>query len=55
MVDEVLDEIQDNKSAGEAVTEIIAKADLLVRCDCGRIAIEDRDTGQIHIYVLDKT
>jgi hypothetical protein len=54
--DDVLDQIDAKRSAGEAVTEIIARCDILVRCSaCGRVAIEHRKTGDIIVYTPEKT
>jgi hypothetical protein len=54
--DDVLDHIDGKRSASEAVSEIIANGDILVRCPaCGRVAIEHRSTGQIIVYTPEKT
>jgi hypothetical protein len=48
--DEVLNRIEEDKSSADAVSTIIRSGDILVRCTCGRVAIEDKKTGQITIY-----
>ncbi len=48
IADELLNKFG-GKSADEAVAAIIRDGEVLVRCSCGRIAIEDK-TGQITIY-----
>ena len=49
--DGVLDAIDDRVTSGDAVQKIIQAGDLFVRCSsCGRIAIEDKQTGAISIY-----
>jgi hypothetical protein len=56
VLDDVLNEIDEHKSAGDAVTTIIGKGDILVRCaGCGRIAIEDGKSGEITMYAPEKT
>ena len=49
--DELLDAIDDRATAAEAVQKIILGGDILVRCNrCGRIAIEDRNSGEINFF-----
>jgi len=48
--DEVLNGIEEHESSGEAVSTVIRNGDILVRCACGRIAIEHKKTGEITIY-----
>ena len=56
VLDDVLDNIDTHKSADDAVTTIIGNGDILVRCTgCGRIAIEDRKSGEINMYAPERT
>jgi len=50
--DTVLDAIDDRAAAGDAVRKIVQAGDLLVRCrSCGRIALEDRNSGETGFYI----
>ncbi len=49
--DTVLDRIDEQLPASDAVDRIIRSSDILVRCPkCGRIAIEDKKTGAVSFY-----
>ena len=48
--DTILDQIPEEATAADCVSDIIARGEILVNCtECGRIAIEDRH-GVISIY-----
>lgn len=48
--DEILNGIPENKTSDDAVSAIVREGNILVRCACGRIAIEDKESGTITIY-----
>lgn len=51
VADAVLDRIDEQLPASDAVDRIIRSSDVLVRCPkCGRIAIEDKRSGAVSFY-----
>jgi hypothetical protein len=53
--DDVLDGIDDDIAAAQAINEIIQKGHVLVKCTlCGRIMIENSDTGMIDSYRVEQ-
>jgi hypothetical protein len=53
--DELLNGIDENKTAGEAVSTVIRNGSIFLRCTCGRIAIEDKATGEFTVYAREQT
>jgi hypothetical protein len=54
--DVVLDEIDDETRVANAINTIIQHGDILVRCEkCGRLAIEDKQTGAVTIYTQESS
>jgi len=54
--DEMIDKLDDQIPAAEAIHQMILHSDILVRCPkCGRIAVEDNKTGAIAIYAKENS
>lgn len=54
VLDEVLDQFDEDDSAGDCVAELIRQGELLLKCrKCGRIFIEDK-AGRISVYAREQ-
>jgi len=49
--DSIVDGLDESRDARDCIDDLVGSADILVQCDqCGRIAIEDGQTGEITTY-----
>ncbi len=54
--DAVLDRVDEQLPASDAVDRILRSSDILLRCPkCGRIVIEEKKSGAISVYARERT